>query len=131
MQLASQSVMVWMWLTVLAAPSTSQAQSTQEMLSFCRAVSASKTTSEGVALPRDFESGVCWGAFAAIQAVIVRARPGEQPFLLVCAPPKSTRLQLIAVFVRYSEDHPNRLHEDFMDVALDSLRQAFPCPRPR
>jgi len=38
--------------------------------------------------------------------------------------------RLIAVFVRFAEDHPERRHGDFVDVALASLKDAFPCHTP-
>ena len=103
------------------------AESTAEMVSACKALAGADVTGDKVTIPQDFASGLCWGAFSSLQHV-VRTYTGEQPIFRVCAPPKSTRSQFIAVFVEYARRNPQRLHEDFLDVVLDSLRRAFPCP---
>lgn len=39
----------------------------------------------------------------------------------------STRLELIKVFLKYIDAHPERGHEEFVFVVLDALWQAYPC----
>lgn len=116
-------------VTIVATPSTSHAQTTEQMLSHCRPITTAPVSSEGVEVPQDFTSGLCWGAFAVIQDVIVVARPGEQPIFFICVPPEGTLNQLVAVFVRYAEGNPKRFHEPFFEVALDALRTSFPCSK--
>lgn len=128
MRLAFLSSMIA--LVLAATPTATTAQTAQQMLSACRALAKANVTAEGVAVPQDFDSGVCWGAFATIQTVIVHVR-GEQRLYRVCAPAPSTRTQLVAIFAKYAEDNPRRLHEDFFEVVMDGLRQAFPCPPAR
>ena len=42
--------------------------------------------------------------------------------------PWSARLdELIKVFLRYMDEHPERGHERFSDVALSALWAAYPC----
>lgn len=93
------------------------------MFSSCKPLTDAQIKGDTVVLPPGFESGMCWGAFSALQRLIVKAYDG-QPIFRVCAPPKSTRIQL---FVEYARRNPQRLHEDFFDVAVDALRAAFPC----
>jgi hypothetical protein len=49
------------------------------------------------------------------------ARPG------ICTPPNVTRGQAVRVVVKYIDDRPQRLHEDFRELALEALRAAWPC----
>lgn len=103
------------------------AESTQEMLSACRSIAKAKVSADNVNLPQDFSTGECWGAFIVVQKVIVLIDETNIPIHRVCAPANSTRAQLISIFVDYAEKNPQRLHEDFFYVAIDSLRMAFPC----
>jgi hypothetical protein len=83
-------------------------------------------------MPTDFESGKCWGAFATLQAAIVRiVGESKTPVFGVCSPENSTRTQLISIFVEYAKKNPRFLNEDFFTVAIRALREAFPCPAPQ
>lgn len=114
-------------LSLMLLSTAAHAETAQEMLSNCRKF-ATATVAEGkVMVPKDFASRVCWGAFAAIQAGITGVDPSAGLVLGVCAPPESTRTQLIAVFVRYADAHPERLHFDFFWTAVGALRDVFPC----
>ena len=107
------------------------AESTEEMLSACRKVAVAEIIDGGkVGVPTDFDSGSCWGAFAALQKIVnlVDSRAvTTMPIFHICSPPNSTRTQLVSIFVEYARRHPERLHEDFVFVAFDALRSAFPC----
>ncbi len=108
--------------------SSAFADSTHEMLSACRPVARAEVSGDEVKLPSNFGSGECWGAFTVLQKVIYSVDAESlRPIFSICAPAASTRSQLITVFVQYAERHPQRLHEDFFVVGLDSLRMAFPC----
>jgi hypothetical protein len=119
--------LVALLIVILCTAAPAFAESTAEMVSSCKELADANVRGDTVAIPQDFPSGLCWGAFSSLQRVIVRAYPGGQPIFRVCAPPKSTRSQLITVFVEYARRNPQRLHEDFLDVALEALRGAFPC----
>jgi hypothetical protein len=115
---------------LLASVGTASAESSAEMLSSCKPLSEARVTGGSVEIRRDFPSGMCWGAFAVVHRHIgTTYSEGQTDFnpAGVCAPPESRRTQLIAVFVDYARRNPQRLHEDFIDVALDALRAAFPC----
>jgi Rap1a immunity proteins len=108
--------------------SVSRAETTEEMVSKCRAITSAKVTSDHVQLPPDFDSGFCWGAFDVVSQMMVMTTTDshDKPFFQVCLPGDSTRTQLIQVFEQYSIKHPERYHEDFMSVVHASLREAFP-----
>jgi len=111
----------------LVPPSASaQQNTTEEMASACRPVVSAKVANETVAMPLTFEAGQCWGAFLSLQGVLTADVRIDQ-FFGICAPAQSTRTQFVAVFVRYADNHPEQLHTPFMETALASLKQAFPC----
>jgi len=114
-------------LTLWALPA--QAESALEMASFCRPVAKSAPDSGGFMyqVPPTFEAGRCWGAFSAIQAALVIGDE-ERPYLRDCPlPGNSSRLQLIRVFLRYIDQHPESYDENFVLVALSAFDDAFPC----
>ncbi|WP_146216974.1 Rap1a/Tai family immunity protein [Falsiroseomonas bella] len=47
----------------------------------------------------------------------------------VCYPPEATLGQMIRVVARYIDDRPARLHENFLVLAQDAMRAAWPCRR--
>ena len=89
-------------------------------------MAAAEVTPNGVNVP---PTGLkCWGAFGAVQDLIVISDPNtNRPLLQVCAPPNSTRLQLVMIFQKYAERHPERAHEPFGIIVLEALGEAFPC----
>jgi hypothetical protein len=40
-----------------------------------------------------------------------------------------TTFELTRVVVKYLNDHPNKLHEDYGTLVTDALRDAYPCKR--
>jgi len=115
-------------LCLFASAATATAESTAEMVTSYKSVAEAKVVGSDVFFLQDFPSGVCWGAFGAVQRVIVQTvAPDAMPVFRVCAPAKSTRAQLITVFVEYARRNPQRLHEEFFDVAIVALRDSFPC----
>jgi hypothetical protein len=105
-----------------------KAETTEEMLSACRPITESKVADARVYLPHTLEAGICWGAFSVIQDETRWADPqsGERHFG-ICSSEQSTRTQLIAIFVEYAKRNPSKYAEEFLNVALDALREAFPC----
>jgi hypothetical protein len=47
----------------------------------------------------------------------------------VCAPPTATVGQTVRVVMKYIEDQPERLHENFKLLAYEALRAAWPCKK--
>jgi hypothetical protein len=44
-----------------------------------------------------------------------------------CPPPSSTAQQSARVLVNYMAAHPERMHEDYRQLALEAFHQAWPC----
>ena len=111
----------------LNIPSSVLAESAQELLSACHQITMTEIYSGKIIITHNYETGFCWGSFASIQRMIIYADKNKRPLLGVCVPPTSSRTQLIAIFTKYLEDNPQRLHEDSINVALSSLMEYFPC----
>jgi hypothetical protein len=48
---------------------------------------------------------------------------------VVCLPVGATQGQAIHVVVKYIDDRPARLHENFKPLALEALQAAWPCKK--
>lgn len=113
----------------LLRPEPAVAQTAQLLLSSCRPVAQAEVTEQGIRFARNFETGLCWGAFGMLQSAINLYDGRRGTVLAVCAPEESTRSQLVQVFVRFAEANPARLHEDGNQLAIESLQLAYPCVR--
>ena len=70
-----------------------------------------------------FWRGVCYGSVAAL----VYVGPALADDLRFCAPRGATRRQMVRVVVAHIEAQPSRMHEDFRWLALEAMREAWPC----
>jgi hypothetical protein len=69
----------------------------------------------------DFLSGICVGIVSALAALEPRTTG-------VCIPEEVTVGQEVRVVFTYIDiRRSNRLHEDFRKLALEALREAWPC----
>ncbi|MPZ40607.1 MAG: hypothetical protein GEU95_21660 [Rhizobiales bacterium] len=64
-------------------------------------------------------SGTCAGAARTLLTFA--------PTLGACPPDNASIGQLTKIIVRYAEQRPERLHEDYLQLALEALRAAWPC----
>jgi hypothetical protein len=65
------------------------------------------------------EAGLCAGAVAGL----VYAAPG------VCVPKGADAAQAVRVVLQYIDSRPARMHENFMTLAAEALRAAWPCKK--
>ena len=116
--------------SALLGVSTVHAETAAVMASACRPVAAARVVNENlIEFAPTVETGQCWGAFAVLQQITrYEERPGV-PFFKICAPPRSSRHQMVSVFVEYVTRNPQRMHEEFFDVATAALSAAFPCQK--
>ena len=74
-------------------------------------------------LPDTFRKGECGGIVETV-AYLASFLPLD---VRSCPPTGSTTGQAVRIVVSFLEAHPERLHEDFTDLAMEALRQAWPC----
>jgi hypothetical protein len=110
-----------------------KAETALEVRESCKPVLKAKVLKDDyLNFPGNFETGFCWGAFASLQKISTFYREGETSSLLgSCAPPDSDRLQYIKIFSKYLDEHPELGEEDYVTVAVEAVRAAFPCPKIR
>jgi Rap1a immunity proteins len=70
-----------------------------------------------------FTEGLYAGSITAF-AFVGRSLDGKSRF---CFPKGATRGQMIRVVVAYIEARPARMHEEWRELALEALREAWPC----
>jgi hypothetical protein len=101
----------------------------EEVASWCQPYRTAVVRDAQVSVSATADSPVCFGAFLATQQFInVNLSSGTPPIFGVCAPPESTATELIKVYLRYLDEHPEQGHQRFSIVVLASLRNAYPCP---
>lgn len=73
--------------------------------------------------PMEMMQGVCFG-YVDMVAFIgdVIPKPVQN-----CPPKGVTTRQLLRVVVKYIEDRPHRMHEDFRFLTVDALKDTWPC----
>jgi hypothetical protein len=70
------------------------------------------------------KAGRCWG----IHVALLNFREAVKPELRFCIPHGGIALlRVIAVTTRYVDARPDRQNELFLDLAVESLREEYPC----
>jgi hypothetical protein len=122
------AVLAGMICLVVATPSMAQDMSADQLASNCRWVREAPIRGDEIRIPEDFESGNCWGYFAAIQELSRFAlNDSEERALLICPPPEARLGQIIRVFLNYVDRNPHKGHLPSSQVALEAMWEAFPC----
>jgi Rap1a immunity proteins len=70
-------------------------------------------------------SALCSGYLAGVGAFQNLPDVGRR----YCNPDGPTFAQLRAIVVKYLKDNPSKLHRPFIELVLEALHNAFPCPR--
>jgi len=102
-----------------------------ELLKECQ--SATKDAS-GMSSLEAMDGAHCLGYISGIEATLglweYRSNKAKGPLPPpACIPDEVTGLELAKVVVKYLNDHPNQLHEDYFTLVLLAFSQAYPCDR--
>jgi hypothetical protein len=122
-------------VTLLSSPMIALAQAQdrtgRELLDECQNAAKPSTAEARTALD-DLKATHCLGylngARDAFQTwdVVNRKRHGGLP-ALACISPDAEVRELALVVVKYLNDHPNKLHENYTVLAFTALSEAYPC----
>lgn len=87
---------------------------------------------DGKEIPSDsatfFQLGICNGFIRGLEEAFMFWREAEpDPVLLICIPEKVSYGQATRIFVKYLNEHPERLHLDAMTLVMESFGESFPC----
>jgi hypothetical protein len=118
-------------IAVLVAMTANPAAAESDFLSsgnyylpFCRSFVAKQ-------LPKDANAaagqGQCVGIVDALTLVSSFLMPELAAKWRSCTPNSVTHGQSVAVVVHWLDQHPQRWNEDFQFLALEALREAWPC----
>jgi Rap1a immunity proteins len=113
---------------LLAALENASAETALQATASCREVVKGLRPDGQIYIPPAGQ--FCWGAFGALQAmsrVTNSAISTDGPLLGVCAGEKVTRSQMVLVFLKYADNNPAQLDDEFPFIAWRALREAFPC----
>jgi Rap1a immunity proteins len=112
--------------------SSVRAQTTtgSDIISKCKQAVASADSPS--ATVNHYEPGFCAGFVAGINETEAMWQASDKDdhrdhLLSFCFPDTSTDGQLLRVFVKYLEDHPEELHESAAFLYLKAMHRAFPC----
>jgi Rap1a immunity proteins len=106
--------------TCFASPTAAAEDSANYFLEPCRAATTDNAPLSGTT----FLQGVCMGQVVGI-AYTAYALPAK---LRSCWPKGTTHGQAVRVVVAYLDARPARLHENFLDLTVEALHAAWPCP---
>ena len=98
-----------------AAVAESDVQSGNYVMPGCRASLENKVNSDA------YRAGLCSGTILTLLNLSER--------LGICTPDTVTVAQLRMVVVKYINERPARMHENFMKLAIEALRTAWPCKK--
>ena len=70
------------------------------------------------------KEGECSGA---IDAVFMLRRALDQS-IRFCPPPRKNHAQNVNIVVKYLDDHPEQMNDDFTLLAIRAFDRAWPCP---
>jgi len=76
-----------------------------------------------------FEAGLCVGGFTTLYALSGVVDQNQAPILGFCRPPTVQYLDLVRVFVRHVETHPQVAQGFYAIEAVNALIDAYPCRR--
>jgi hypothetical protein len=114
---------------VLVASEEAQAASpVDDLLNGCQNLERGKMGGGNhIKIPKTRASLVCWGYMKAMQDLSVWTDENGNRILGSCPPERTTTLDLIHSFVRYSRSHRRELPSNAALAVTKAFQQAFPC----
>jgi hypothetical protein len=70
-----------------------------------------------------FDLGICTGLLEGLIYMSEYLPPDRRP----CYAKNVTPVQIVRVILAYIEGRPQRMHEDFRELAIEALHDAWPC----
>jgi Ssp1 endopeptidase immunity protein Rap1a len=111
----------------LLAPGRAGAQTTNELLKSCEAVTNAARSAQAATIDIPRAGIACWNYMAAIQNASVLVDKEEKRLLGVCAPPDATLLDHVRIVVEYARRDRKNAPDNAAALAVMALSEAFPC----
>jgi hypothetical protein len=78
---------------------------------------------------KSFEAGLCIGSFTTIHALSGVVDQNRVPLLGFCRPPEVEFTDLVRVFMRHVDAHPQSAQMYYAIEAVNALIDAYPCKK--
>jgi hypothetical protein len=116
---------------MFSASAGAQTITGSDIISKCKQAIASADSLTPASISH-FDAGFCSGFMAGVNEDQVMWQASDKMdhrdhLLSYCFPDASTNGQLLRVFVKYLDDHPEELHESAAFLYLKAMHRAFPC----
>ncbi len=108
---------------VMCAKASGQTTTGEQIQSKCKE-STNQTASFNVGFCAGFIDGVIQSQYMWEASDNLQKRDHAPSF---CLPKESTNGQLLQIFIKYLDDHPEELHKPAALLLVQSLQKAFPC----
>jgi len=106
------------FLCCMMLSANTMAMSGLELLNYCKSDEAAGRT---------FCKGYIIGVLEAGLFIPLKNNTETMPFCTPLDGMKPSQLQMIVL--KYFEDHPEKLHFESIELVIDALEKAFPCPK--
>jgi hypothetical protein len=114
--------------SLVCATTAVLAQTAGEMLHACQTLQRGMRIKGDTAfLPSGTEAQQCWGFMSAVQEYSVLADQAGTRLLSACPAADTKTTQIVDVFVKYANAHPEKRDTPAAAVAYDAMADAFPC----
>jgi hypothetical protein len=114
-------------LCLVTRPVIAQSYSALELESWCKFIDTAPMRRDGtIAIPPGTNAGFCWGAFGMLAQLSLAVDNQGIRALEICAPPEVTTAQIIKIFTRYVQRHPEVAHLRFGPVAQHCVGGGLP-----
>lgn len=117
-------ILWWLCLGLLGAASAVVFSDATDLLPKCKAYIEITPYQAGGDPVETFRTDICVSEISGLTHV-GRLLPRH---IRSCKPPGTTDNEVARVVVAYIEAHPNRMRDDFTELALEAMHDAWPCP---
>jgi hypothetical protein len=129
-QIQIMKTLVTLLFITMAAVGQAKAFTANDILTSCEALLRNFKPLGGEQMSIPNQGAQCANyisAFQGLSALIENNNDGDGRILKICAPPESTLVQFIRIYVNYAQANPRLLHQNAAELVLAALRKAFPC----
>jgi hypothetical protein len=78
---------------------------------------------------KSFDAGLCIGSFTTIHALSSIVDQHQAPLLGFCRPPSVDFTEMVRVFMRHVDSHPQSAQSYYVIEAINALVAAYPCKK--
>ena len=130
-------ILAGLLMMAIIVPSARAFTTTEDLIKNCKVAkslsdTASRDTNKSTSVPDTFSTTYCNVFFYAFtQGMFKEAASGKPRSTPKMCLPANSSSEWPLVFLKYMDNHPNRLHEEAADTVWDAFVEAYPCKAPK